>query len=220
MDVGETLRSKDASIKRIDRKGANLIQVTYNNALEANNLMNNQIQWLPQKWQAYVPNFKTTRIGVGRGIKASLTEDQIREGLSWDHQAIKVIRMDRFTKPSNQKDKKHESVPTETVKFVFEGERLPTQLKIFKTVIKIQPFEPRLKQCRKCQRIGHPKKQCRGKERCAICAENHEEKDCNNTRTQCANCKDQHKATDRGCRVKTNSMITIKISSHLNIITG
>lgn len=219
MDVGRVLRNKDAAIKRIDRKGANLIQITYNNALEANNMIENQKEWLPQNWLAYIPDWKTTRIGVGKGIKTSLTEEQIREGLSWDHQPIKIIRIERFTRPPprNNSPNIQERIPTETIKFVFEGERLPTQLKIFKTIVKITPFEPRLKQCRNCQRLGHLEKQCRGKIRCPICAEEHGEKDCDKNKTFCANCKEQHRATDRNCRVKTNMTINNKVSSYMNI---
>ncbi|XP_074111356.1 uncharacterized protein LOC141535361 [Cotesia typhae] len=219
MDVGRALRNKDAAIKRIDRKGANLIQVTYNNALEANNVIENQKEWLPQNWLAYIPDWKTTRIGVGKGIKTSLTEEQIREGLSWDHQPIRIIRMERFTRPlpRNNTSNIQQRIPTETMKFVFEGERLPTQLKIFKTIIKITPFEPRLKQCRNCQRLGHLEKQCRGKKRCPICAEEHGEKDCDKNKTHCANCKEQHRATDRNCRIRVNMTINNKISSYLNI---
>ncbi|XP_057328146.1 uncharacterized protein LOC130669342 [Microplitis mediator] len=219
MDVGRALRNKDSAIKRIDRKGANLIQVTYDNPLEANNLVEYQETWLPENWIAYIPDYKTTRIGVGKGIKTTLTEKLIREGLSWDHHPIEIIKMERFTRPPprNCPLNNSERTPTETIKFVFKGERLPTQLKIFKTIIKIVPFEPRIKQCRKCQRLGHLEKQCRGKKRCPICAEEHGEEDCDKAKIHCANCREQHKATDQNCRSKIYTRITNKISAHLNI---
>ena len=57
-------------------------------------------------------------------------------------------------------------------------------------------------QCCNCQSFGHSAKNCRSKQKCLICGENHSHKECSNRETRkprCANCKGPHVASYRGC---------------------
>ena len=57
-------------------------------------------------------------------------------------------------------------------------------------------------QCYNCQSFGHLAKNCRSKQKCLICGENHSHKGCQNRETRkskCANCKEPHVASYKGC---------------------
>ena len=57
-------------------------------------------------------------------------------------------------------------------------------------------------QCFNCQSFGHSAKNCRSKQKCLICGENHSHKRCPNEearKPKCANCKGPHIASYKGC---------------------
>ena len=64
----------------------------------------------------------------------------------------------------------------------------------------VEPYIPRPMRCTKCWRFGHTWKHCRReKEVCAHCAEEgHQARSCENE-ARCANCSENHPATDKKC---------------------
>lgn len=218
MSVGMRLRTRDANVQRVKRVGANLIQVTYDSYKEANSLVEKQATWLEPSWLAYIPDYKVTRIGIGKGIKENLSEEKIRRGIDWEGKEIKILKIERFTR-TKVIDGVKERVPTNTVKFTFHGQDLPDELLIYKNSIKIEPFIPRIKTCTNCQRVGHLKWNCRGKIRCNKCGEDHDIKNCKATRTKCANCGGDHNANDENCHIIQQSKIINLIAAHRNMDT-
>ena len=56
-------------------------------------------------------------------------------------------------------------------------------------------------QCYNCQCFGHSAKNCKSKQKCLICGENHSHKECPNRETRkpkSANCKGPHVASYKG----------------------
>lgn len=74
---------------------------------------------------------------------------------------------------------------------------------LFYTIIRWD-FQKKIKnkpvQCRKCQMYGHGERGCNIKPKCATCAGKHRTADCQSPAViRCANCKNNHKATDPIC---------------------
>lgn len=216
MQIGRKLRGNDSKIKWIKRKGRNLIQATYEDYKSANELIKNQEKLLPQNWIAYIPDFKISRIAIGKDIQADLSEEEIRKEIEWFDKQFKIIRMERFMK--RIKNGENQSiVPTTTVKFTIAGQEIPRAMIIYKMIIPLEPFEPRVKRCNKCQRFGHLEKQCRGKVTCPKCGENHHNDQCPNEKTECANCGLNHGAFSKACPVWKKEEILNKLMAHMNI---
>lgn len=216
MSIGMQLRNKDKTIRRIKRIGANLIQITYNHYDEANELVDKQRDWLDPKWFAYIPDFKVTRSGIGKGIREDLSEEQIRHGLDWEGKEVVITKIERFTRTKTVNGER-QRVPSGTVKFTFKGSYLPEELIIYRNSIKIEPFISNLRKCDKCRRIGHQSWNCRGKARWHQCGDPHETNSCESTNIRCASCGGPHKSFDENCeRVQYAKMVNT-VSAYLNI---
>lgn len=124
MALGKILRGNDSSIKTINRKGKNLIQIVYDNFQDANKFVNRQNAFLPTNWNAFIPDFKVSRASIGRNIYTDLTDEEIIEGIENNNTAIKVINVERFTR-KEEVNGKIKKTPLGTVKFTFERQRIP-----------------------------------------------------------------------------------------------
>ena len=95
------------------------------------------------------------------------SEDDICEELK--HQD--VISVKRICKDKGQ-------TPTNTFIITFGTTVLPEAVKIGYMRVRVNPYIPFPLRCFKCQRYGHGKDRCRGKDTCPNCGENHEVEDC------------------------------------------
>ena len=71
-------------------------------------------------------------------------------------------------------------------------------------VYKVEEFRQpvSIMQCFNCQSFGHSAKNCRSKQKCLTCGENHSHKGCPNKEARkpnCANCKGPYVASYKGC---------------------
>jgi len=62
-------------------------------------------------------------------------------------------------------------------------------------------FTPQLqvKRCYNCGSYGHRASQCKLKERCGRCGDNHSTKECKSRKQRCINCKGEHEVWFHGC---------------------
>ena len=83
----------------------------------------------------------------------------------------------------------------------------------------VKEFIPHPIQCFKCQKFGHISKNCRGKQKCPLCSEDHTFEECQNRENKkCSNCGGSHSAGFKGCMVFVKAQ-EIKQLSHQKKIT-
>ena len=75
---------------------------------------------------------------------------------------------------------------------------------VTRIVYKVEEFRQpvSVRQCFNCQCFGHLAQNCKSKQKCVICGENHSHKGCPKNkakRPKCANCSGPHVASYKGC---------------------
>lgn len=86
-----------------------------------------------------------------------------------------------------------------SLRIFFEGDALPTRVKIGYITYPVRPYSFRPLQCFNCQRYGHAADGCRSARRCMVCAGPHHLGDCTSASPHCANCRGDHKANSMDC---------------------
>ncbi|GBN89332.1 hypothetical protein AVEN_63608-1 [Araneus ventricosus] len=119
------------------------------------------------------------------------TEEEILEGLSSQGvTAVKRIFMKKGTS----------LVATKHVILTFNTTKLPSTVKAGYIYCKTRLYIPNPIRCFKCQRFGHSKTACRGRQTCCKCASvDHLTSDCQSAELLCANCKQPHSADSKDC---------------------
>ncbi|GBM58639.1 hypothetical protein AVEN_251911-1 [Araneus ventricosus] len=92
-----------------------------------------------------------------------------------------------------------ESYPTQHIILTFNKTELPKSVVAGYLHCRIRPYVPNPTRCYKCQRFGHSKVACRGKQVCSRCAsEGHSFTDCH-AEPKCANCAQPHESNTKQC---------------------
>lgn len=173
--------------------GAKKIKVELKSYTSANKLLT--ASSLKEKnYHAYIPVFYTHKKGVIKQVDIDLSEAELREiikpKLGYNFEVTHVKRITR-------KNDKNEIVPTTSIIVTFRGQILPSNVIIEKLVYNVEQYIPRVVQCLKCLRYGHISTQCRSKERCKKCGEEHGLEECNMNEPVCILCKGNHLATEK-----------------------
>ena len=134
---------------------------------------------------------------IVKQVPVTLEEDYITEILKDSYPGVSVKR---FVKAGN--------VKLRTVKIDFKtlgqsDQFLKEGLRIDSVVYPAEKYMPRQRviQCFHCYKFGHVAKFCRQRNpTCPLCAGNHYQEDCDQTKKICCNCDSSaHYATDRRC---------------------
>ena len=83
-------------------------------------------------------------------------------------------------------------------------DKLDNLTSLFNIKIRTEPYKAMqgIRQCYNCQDFGHTAQLCNRPPKCVRCGENHHLKDCTNqNHLKCANCKGQHPASFRQCKI-------------------
>lgn len=199
MYIGHILHKKlnIKNITTIEKVGFNRIKVGLKTALDANNLIKNEL--LEQEHlKAFIPNNLLVRKGVIKFVDTSFDEDYLMDNIETDHKILSVNRLKRKVLIEN----KISYVPRQVVILTFEGNKLPNEVYINRVVCPVEPYVQRVIQCFKCLRYGHVSSQCRSnKPLCVNCSkpldENHK---CDDSDTFCHFCKtNDHKSISKDC---------------------
>lgn len=96
-------------------------------------------------------------------------------------------------------NRKGTSEPSESVLVTIYGNTVPSEIKLFYTVIKLEKFIDSPRQCGKCYKFNHSMKSCNKKEGlCSNCGLAHSE-ECTTLTPTCINCEGPHPATEKTC---------------------
>ena len=201
MSIGKLLlqqhKELDNFIQSITFAGRNRIKVIMKSAYHANMLLNSKI--LEQKEiKSFIPQYLTKRVGIVRGVELSLSDDEIKSLISpLSGQIFTVVEAMRMKRRVIIEGKEPEYIPTGTVKLTFKGQRLPECISLCKVICNVEPYIQRVVQCYKCLRYGHVSVQCKSKDRCAKCANEHITSECPSTNApSCIFCKGSHLSSD------------------------
>ena len=88
-----------------------------------------------------------------------------------------------------------ETIQTHTYILAFEKPSIPKEIRIGYTIERVEQYIPAPLQFFRCQKFGHHKEICRGRQVCGKCGErdpDHYENECKNI--TCANCHEEHSA--------------------------
>lgn len=196
MALGKLLKKyfPNTEILSLVKNGANRIKIQVSSRDKANEII--QSNFLKQEHlKAYVPRFILFRQGIIRNVDTSLTTEDLMEEMKPLYSVdITVTAVRRFTRKVINTDGSPEYKPTGTIQVTFRGQSLPTHVSIYYVRCEVEKYVPKVLQCSKCLRFGHTDRNCKGKVRCSICAENHADSDCikNVSEAKCVHCKGQH----------------------------
>ena len=127
--------------------------------------------------------------GVITGIDLDITEQELIDAIP------NAIRAKRLTKRTDGK-----LISLRAVLVHFKSKNLPEYVILGYEQKKVSAYRPRVVRCFKCQRYGHAAENCKSKERCPRCGEEHKWANCpNKENPKCANCGGNHSAAYQGC---------------------
>ena len=115
--------------------------------------------------------------------------------------------------------KQNEIIETNIYILTFNNPKPPLEIKIGYTVVKVETYIPNPRRCHNCQKYGHLKQHCTRKQVCVKCGEqepNHIEESCKNS-LNCNNCKGNHRADSKYCKIweREKEIIKMKITKNI-----
>ncbi|XP_045502915.1 uncharacterized protein LOC123699911 [Colias croceus] len=179
--------------------GRNRISVEFVSAEDANNFLS-----LPAlaeaKFKAFIPTYHITRMGIVKGIPVEWTMDDLVECAEFPNRHGRILKARRLNKKSSL-DGITTWVPSQTVVLTFLGQVMPSKIYCRYTSLPVEIYHYPTIQCHKCCRFGHIRDQCRSKERCYKCTQNHSGDSCPIQESQalCVHCNGTHFAIDKNC---------------------
>ena len=84
-------------------------------------------------------------------------------------------------------------------KIKFEGQHLPTDIRIMGQKREVRPHIPKPLQCKKCSKFGHSINNCRNEPACAFCSSSEHATRWNCGISKCINCGQNHHARSKEC---------------------
>ena len=136
--------------------------------------------------------------GIIHGIPLDTDISEIEKELQSQNSCVeKAFRLQKFDKIQEKK------IDTESIIIVLTSEiDFPSHVYLGYRRLTVKEFVPHPIRCFKCQKFGHISKNCRGKQKCPLCSENHSFVECQNKENKkCTNCGGSHSAGFKGCPV-------------------
>lgn len=182
----------------VTRIGRNRLKLSFNSFKEANNFVNNSII-LEQGYNAFIPSFCVTKMGVIR-VPTDIDDNDIKLDAVIPHNPTKILKIRRL----NYKtiiDGIPTWKPSQSVVVTFEGQVLPEYVYLYYNKINVQSYRYPTIQCYTCCRFGHTKNNCRAKPRCYKCGQGHTGDTCglDESESCCLICSGNHFATSKKC---------------------
>ena len=149
--------------------------------------------------------------GLITGVPIEVTDDELKEELK----SQKVVGVQRMKK-INKQDRVE--TPTQNVIITFNSDTLPERVHFCFLIFKVRTYIPQVIRCFKCQHYGHGISQCRAKERCVRCGEEHSFDNCTKKENpKCVNCGGPHSAAYNGCKEakKAKEIQTLKVTQKI-----
>jgi len=190
----EIKRTRDGLLIEVARKAHAL------NLLKATMFAHVPIKVTPHKSM-------NSRKGV---IRCNSLEDETEDDICFELKDQNVTEVKRIFKDKG-------TTPTNTFILTFGVTTLPEAVKIGYMRVRVSPYVPFPLRCFKCQKYGHGKNRCRGKDICSKCGGNHKIEDCISSTKFCVNCEGEHEASDKNCPEFVTQKEILRIKYNENI---
>ena len=201
-------RSNPKTVKKL-RTGNRLVEVE--SKKHADNLLKME-KFHNLKCHAYPHAKLNTSKGVVRSKELSLTRPEeietafkkqgIKEyGRVTKKPHLKMIPIkDKYRRVTIRRNDK--TIQAHTYILTFEKPSIPKEIRIGYTIERVEQYIAAPLRCFMCQKFGHHKEICRGRQVCGKCVEcdlDHMENECKSI--TCANCHEEHPASSRSCAI-------------------
>lgn len=178
---------------------------------QAANRLQSDPQLKPKGYRAYIPRSFVAVSGVVSGVPVDMTTEEILENIRSDVPILGINRLHRYEGANK--------IETTRISIAFRSSTLPREVRLFCCLNSVRPFINKPVLCLNCLRYNHKTENCRSKQRCTNCAQQHdgmETGDCPNSR-KCLYCKtnSEHRTSDEACaeRVRQRNIKTIMAKS-------
>jgi len=142
---------------------------------------------LPNNWLIYIPNFRILETAVVKKVDPSLTVEDIKEGITWPGKFFEMINVERLKYLSHDSNT---LMYSNSMKIIFNSSLLPEYIYIWKIKLRIYPYVNRIrKYVVKCCHWGYSSNNCKEKDTCLRCGNNHSLNERKAERERCANCR-------------------------------
>lgn len=179
--------------------GRNRISVEFSNLDLANNFLANPLL-TANKYEAIIPRFHITRMGVVRDVPTEWTLEDFVNNIDTPTNCGPVISARRLNRKVKKPDLPITWSPTTTVVLTFRGQALPERIFCYHSSLPVSVYYLPTIQCRNCCKFGHIASQCRSKPRCFRCGQEHTGESCDSRSPLCCLfCEDSHLATSSSC---------------------
>lgn len=150
----------------------------------------------------FVPAHLACTKGIIRGVDTDMSVNDMLEEFA----PAGVIAVHRCSRIEN--DSRY---PTESVIATFAGVSLPSEIKVWPLIFRVEALSPRPLQCKKCWRFGHSVGGCKSAARCCSCGGDHPPAPCNTEEVTCCLCSNSHPADYSGCPVREQEMKVLEV---------
>ncbi|KAI5637514.1 hypothetical protein NE865_09801 [Phthorimaea operculella] len=210
MGLGSALKLSNKGIKQLKRINRYKIAVIFERPGLANAALNNLKSQKELKLRATIPARLTEVTGVITNVPTYMSNKKIYDGIS---SCRNVVSVRRFMRRSKDDEGNSCLVPTQAVSITFASAVLPDYVDINSWYFEVRPYTPPVSQCLRCLRFGHIGKFCKNAQRCSICGDSHNYKDCVKRPEEavCVHCKGKHVAIAKSCPVKIQKAEEIKV---------
>lgn len=184
-------------------------KTTANNALQNKYL--NEMRLI-----AFIPGFKLRRKGIIHEIPLDMPMDELKQVIEEENSSVLINNLFRLKRRNKTTNTLEDSL---SVCIDFRGETLPEDLTIYRTINRVTPYVPAVRQYFKCGNFGHISKACTKEEICLTCSGQHtNSKDLPyNLTPRCVNCKETHRTLDRNCNQYKKRVEIAKVMAFDNL---
>lgn len=183
----------------VKRVGRNKVSVEFKTGADANKFLDYPLLET-NKYQATIPTYIITKMGIVRQIPVDLSMNELVESLTLPSGCGYILKARRLNRKTVV-DNKPTWIPTQTVVLTFQGQILPDRVFLFHNSLPIDLYEFPTIICQNCCRYGHVKAQCRSTPRCYRCAQPHAGESCEvvEDKSTCLHCSGRHFASSKRC---------------------
>lgn len=200
MSLANVIKKYNKGVKQLRRVNKNKVGVIFERPALANAALSNKQFLNGHKLRASIPAAATEVTGVITHVPINLSNKEIYLAIS---STKNIVSIRRFMRKNN--DGGNTSLqPTKTISITFSCPSLPESVDLNSWRFEVRPYIPPVKQCLKCLRYGHIAKFCKNSNKCSICGEGHNYKECQlpSKDAICCHCKGNHIAISSVCAVK------------------
>lgn len=187
------------------------IGVVFDVSNNANACLSNKTILNELNLKANIPASSTEVTGVLRGVPVAMSNKKIFSLITSTRNVIQVRRFTRRVKDEGM----FKIEPTQTIAVTFASTQLPDCIYLDSWRHEVSQYIPPVKQCLKCLRFGHIATYCKNSEKCSICTENHNYRQCKTSseEAKCINCGGNHIAISSQCPIKKQKINEIRIKT-------